>query len=533
MARFAPIALMLGAFLSCLAFATPDAKADGKVFLSIATDTGSGSTMPRQRAIIAFKEGEQRLAIDTTFTGAGEEFAWLVPLPSEPEILPATRGMFDTVDLLTAPRVNSRTVPDIVIAPAVLIMVTVLVMIWCKARGLWPVLVLFAILVFPFFAMPLLTGSTRGGPTLGHAEIHQQESVGGYDTVVLSADRANDVLAWLSGEGFAVPDGVESVVQEYLDRGWVFAAAKLRDEAGDQSERRAHPLLFRFATTQTVYPMTLTAIENVALRLDLFVFASGAAKVDRLQNIAALEIVPGDPKTRDGSDMFHHARHSMPLVHPGLISIAHDLPMVTRISGTLTPKEQRRDIEILVGEPEPRRATLRTPNSRNDYVLSSAVWFAVIPCVAWLIAAGARRRSDRSLRLGRDTARWPWVVVILGTAIVSGAIVHRAIPVHEGPTTRWFGMLSEERHLEGAAEFIASQPIGSLGTTVTEFADQVESLLSDFADMPFPTGDSPLHYRIEFNDDETEARFIWHDLIGAEHRVVIPLAGDAGDVPTP
>ncbi len=169
MARLAPIAFLFAALLSMALLATPTAKADGKIFLSIATDTGSGSTMPRQRAIIAFKHGEQRMAIDTAFTGAGEEFAWLVPLPSEPEILPATKGMFDTVDLLTAPRVNGRMVPDVVIAPAVLIIITVLVMIWCKARGLWPVLILFAILLFPFFAMPLLTGSARGGPTIGQA----------------------------------------------------------------------------------------------------------------------------------------------------------------------------------------------------------------------------------------------------------------------------------------------------------------------------------------------------------------------------
>ena len=111
MARFAPIALMLAVMFMCIAFATPSVKADGKVFLSIATDTSSGSTMPRQRAIIAFKDGEQRLAIDTAFTGAGEEFAWLVPLPSEPEILPATKGMFDTAAMVTAPRVTHQGPP--------------------------------------------------------------------------------------------------------------------------------------------------------------------------------------------------------------------------------------------------------------------------------------------------------------------------------------------------------------------------------------------------------------------------------------
>lgn len=534
MARPAPIALCIALLLALVAFAAPSALADGKVFLSIAVDGAeAGSTMPRQRAIIAFKDGEQRMAIDTAFTGAGDEFAWLVPLPSEPEILPATKGMFDTVDLLTAPRVNSRMVPDIVIAPAALIIVTVLVMIWCKARGLWPVLVLFAILAFPFFAMPLLSGSVRGGPTLGHAEIHQQESVGLYDTVVLSADRADDVLAWLSEGGFAVPDGIESVVQEYLDRGWVFAAAKLRDEARDLSERRAHPLQFRFATEQAVYPMALTAIGNLPLSLDLYVFADGTANVDRLRRLAALEVTPRESDEDDGSRLSIPRQLTMPLSHPGLVKFSNNLPMVTRVSGTLSPEQQRRDIEISIGEPQPMRVTLRTPHSRNAFVLSSAVWLAVVPSIAWLIGAGAKRRSDGSLILGRDTPRWPLVVMILGTAIVGGAVVHRGIPVYEGATTRWFDSLSVETGLEGVAEFMTTQPIGSFGTSASEFTEQVEELLVEF-DVSPQTGDSPLHYRIEFNEAETEAQFIWHDLIGAENRVVIPLVSDStDDAPSP
>ena len=93
MARPAPIALCVALLLALVAFATPSAHADGKVFLSIATGSDeASSTMPRQRAIIAFKDGVQHLAIDTAFTGAGEEFAWLVPLPSEPEILPRSTG---------------------------------------------------------------------------------------------------------------------------------------------------------------------------------------------------------------------------------------------------------------------------------------------------------------------------------------------------------------------------------------------------------------------------------------------------------
>ena len=122
-------------------------------------------------------------------------------------------------------------------------------------------------------------------------------------------------------------------------------------------------------------------------------------------------------------------------------------------------------------------------------------------------------------------------MVILGTAVVGGAVVHRGIPVYEGATTRWFDRLSEETGLEGVAEFMTTQPIGSFGTSASEFTEEVEELLVEF-DVSPQTGDSPLHYRIEFSEDETEAQFIWHDLIGAEHRVVIPLAPEDASEPS-
>ena len=62
-------------------------------------------TIPDQRALICFSNGTERLVIETRFTGAGTNFAWVVPLPGQPVIEEATTGLFPTLQYLFQPQV--------------------------------------------------------------------------------------------------------------------------------------------------------------------------------------------------------------------------------------------------------------------------------------------------------------------------------------------------------------------------------------------------------------------------------------------
>jgi hypothetical protein len=92
--------------------------------------------------------------------------------------------------------------------------------------------------------------------------------------------------------------------------------------------------------------------------------------------------------------------------------------------------------------------------------------------------------------------------------------------------------MNEERGLEVISHLVRQELEDKNAASREDVLDIVKAVMIEES-VDFPTGDSPLHYRIEFNEDETEAQFIWHDLIGAEHRVVIPLGADAPDKPTP
>jgi hypothetical protein len=79
------------------------ALADGMVVPTVAYP--AKVTIPDQRALICFSNGIERLVIETRFTGAGTNFAWVVPLPSQPVIEEATTGLFPTLQYLFRPEI--------------------------------------------------------------------------------------------------------------------------------------------------------------------------------------------------------------------------------------------------------------------------------------------------------------------------------------------------------------------------------------------------------------------------------------------
>src|ERR1019366_5711894 len=92
--------ILLSLLLFCL---PPAALADGMVIPTVAFP--AKVTIPDQRALIHFTNDVERLVIETRFNGAGTNFAWVVPLPSQPVIEEATTGLFPTLQYLFRPEI--------------------------------------------------------------------------------------------------------------------------------------------------------------------------------------------------------------------------------------------------------------------------------------------------------------------------------------------------------------------------------------------------------------------------------------------
>src|SRR5512136_27353 len=92
----------------CLTLAATPVFADGKVFAEFFYPKVE---IPNQQALIHFSGGVERLVIETSFLGQGTNFAWVVPLPSEPEVKPVSEGFFSGLQQAFQPKLIHKVNP--------------------------------------------------------------------------------------------------------------------------------------------------------------------------------------------------------------------------------------------------------------------------------------------------------------------------------------------------------------------------------------------------------------------------------------
>ena len=110
------------------------------------------------------------------------------------------------------------------------------------------------------------TGAVGGGApdesAASPVDVIGRETVGGYDVARLASGEAGALDAWLRRNGYALPDGAEPILADYVDRGWRFVAIRL----AQGEEGRLKPLDVSFATDAPVYPMRLEQLASSACR---------------------------------------------------------------------------------------------------------------------------------------------------------------------------------------------------------------------------------------------------------------------------
>ena len=163
------------------------ALADGKVFSQIAA---ASTQIPDQSAIICWEPGEnggpgtQTLVIETSFEGEGTQFGWVVPLPGQPLVRPATTGTIPSLRAVFLPKIE-RPAPwgGLLFLLGLMFAALLLKHPAMRVGG-----VLLVIVVGGFiFLMPALGGarsSVGGGPVVDVAVL-SREIVGNYEVTVV------------------------------------------------------------------------------------------------------------------------------------------------------------------------------------------------------------------------------------------------------------------------------------------------------------------------------------------------------------
>jgi hypothetical protein len=258
--------------MATIAFVPQIVSADGKYFPEKAYKVGP--TIPTQRAILVYKDGIEKLTIESALDSKGRKFGWVIPLPSRPtEFKEASPGLIKTLDWTIQPKVTHDLKGKLARFGGVAVLVTLICLIMALTRPPVRVLLLVPVTVIGVLStlvQPLHQVANSGGSStyVPGVQVHDVQEIGSYDIVVLDANDAAALNTWLETNGFAGPTEADrAIVSDYIRGGWCFVATRLRREKDGYS--KPHPLSMSFHAKAPVYPIRLTATAGNDLYLEL------------------------------------------------------------------------------------------------------------------------------------------------------------------------------------------------------------------------------------------------------------------------
>lgn len=183
-----------------------------------------------EQIAFAMEDGVITAHIQIQYAGEAEEFAWLVPLPSQPTMTLGTDELFAQLVATTQPRYRLNR----------------------EYHGNCG------------FEPPGFGGGGPANDSAGGAEdadpdspLVLRDTVGPYDYAVLRADSKEPMLTWLNDNRFFVPGGTDTAVDPYIREGAFFLALKLRkgSDTGD-----LQPVVLEYQADLPMIPIVLTSV---------------------------------------------------------------------------------------------------------------------------------------------------------------------------------------------------------------------------------------------------------------------------------
>ena len=188
-----------------------------------------------EQILFAVEGNEVEAHVQIQYQGAAEDFSWVVPVPSLPEVGVSSSTVFSRL----AGSAGIRFQLD-----------------WDTVNGCYPWL-------FEGDASAGGGPPNAGGgtPTDGGVTVVQQSQVGPFDYTVLQATSLSPLLTWLADNDYNVPDAAGALLEPYVLMGdqMHFVAFKLQKdrEVGD-----IQPVTLRYEDDQPMIPIQLTAIAS-------------------------------------------------------------------------------------------------------------------------------------------------------------------------------------------------------------------------------------------------------------------------------
>ncbi|HUW62345.1 MAG TPA: DUF2330 domain-containing protein [Candidatus Bathyarchaeia archaeon] len=437
---------------------TPATFADGII---LAAPSVLPPDMPQQRALIVYRDGVEKLVVESSFRGEGSDFAWILPVPSAPiEIAKATPGLFTTLEFGLQPKVSFGS--GLFFWALVF---GVLLIIWgvsllLAGRFSWLKLMSTGVLPAALFVYLLI--DSRGhivdsfkpmamaGESLAVAGVTATEAarIGSYEVQTLAANTSTHLDEWLRKNGYRTfPKNGAAILDDYIRQGWKFVAAKLHREAGKFS--RPHPLAVSFKTASPVYPMRLTQLAGSDLHLDLFVMATQQVRVDNMKTLYSDRFKLDN--SYSGLPVLTGATFRARMALPSLAEIAGGDCVVTWLQADLSNAQLRKDIDVANAPDKPLRQTFYLSLQVKKTAWSNMILVAGIVCFAGAIVFTTRKTARARVR----AVQWAFVLGTVLCLAAKAATYATMPPVEAFSLFRGLSSYDVQRFVENSQQTLA------------------------------------------------------------------------------
>ncbi|RMG94941.1 MAG: DUF2330 domain-containing protein [Deltaproteobacteria bacterium] len=198
---------------------------------------------------IIFEVGESTVTAHVLIRYQGDpaQFAWIVPVPNQPQLDLSETLAFGLLESATRPSVDPSV--DNVCPGAAYRCAYHDDPCYPGDSGDWG--------TGGGFVGPQFDAGQGGGEDPDGVDVLDMQVVGDYETVTFAASDAALAVQWLQDNGFVVNDTMTPYMQPYIDAGMVFVAAKLVAGAGLDAIK---PLKMTYQGTTPMIPLQLTAV---------------------------------------------------------------------------------------------------------------------------------------------------------------------------------------------------------------------------------------------------------------------------------
>lgn len=176
-----------------------------------------------QKAVIFFEDGMETLIISTSFKGDTEDFGWVVPTPSRPEVEKSSKEIFTALKELTEIQED-----------------------YPRAAG---------------FGLDLM--SEKGANSV---YVLEEKKIEYYDIAVLAANDKDALVDWLNKNDYHFPKQYSYILDSYIQNKWFFTAVKITKDVATKNLQQDMwsgsliPLQFKFLTNRPVYPLKISSV---------------------------------------------------------------------------------------------------------------------------------------------------------------------------------------------------------------------------------------------------------------------------------